>query len=304
MKIRSNTKLIVILNLLWVMLLMLLGSWWMYLIIGLGKTENIHLFLKTDPEKIVRMLLWEGAAFFGLMFLLSGSLFLLYIRDLKKTHAMQAFFASLTHELKTPLASIKLQSEVIHEASEELKNEKLLRLTQRLIEDTGVLESQMDKLLHLSRVERDGELKLEATDVKEKLKRLIKKSSEKDKMPIHFDVENIQDTIALLDGFAFEIVMKNLFENTKIHAADKKINIKLSESDHQQIIITYSDGGIFHGSPKQFGELFFRGDSQKGSGIGLYLSKKLIEKMHGSMELLSSSPFSVRIQLKKGSPHA
>lgn len=304
MKIKSNTKLILILNLLWVTLLMLLGSWWMYLIVSFGKMDAFKNILPGNSEKIVRMLLWEGSAFFALMFLLSGSLFLLYLRDLKKNHAMQAFFASLTHELKTPLASIKLQSEVIHEASEELKNEKLIRLTKRLIEDTGVLESQMDKVLHLSRVERDGSLNLEATDVKEKLKRLIKKASEKEELDIRFETKDLKTTIVLLDGFAFEIVMKNLFENTKIHSEGKSVQITLEEKTSDSLLLTYEDAGNFRGTNKQFGELFFRGDVKKGSGIGLYLSKKLIEKMDGSMELLALSPFTIQIILKKGKPHA
>lgn len=304
MKSKSNARLILTLNLLWVILLMLLGSWWMYLIVSLGKTEALKSILPGNYEKIMRMLLWEGSAFFILMFLLSGSLFLLYLRDLKKTHSMQAFFASLTHELKTPLASIKLQSEVIHEASEDLKNEKLIRLTKRLIEDTGILESQMDKVLHLSRIERDGSLNLEATDVKEKLKRLIKKAIEKEELQIHFEAKSLTDSVVLIDGFAFEIVMKNLFENTKIHAGGKVVHLTLEELNNEMLCLTYRDSGNFHGNSKDFGELFYRGEAKKGSGIGLYLSKKLIAKMNGSMELLKLSPFTVQILLKKGKAHA
>lgn len=304
MKSKSNARLILTLNLLWVILLMLLGSWWMYLIVSFGRTEALKSILPGNYDKIMRMLLWEGSAFFILMFLLSGSLFLLYLRDLKKTHAMQAFFASLTHELKTPLASIKLQSEVIHEATEELKNDKLIRLTKRLIEDTGVLESQMDKVLHLSRIEREGSLNLEATDVKEKLKRLIKKAIEKEELNIRFECKTQIDSIVLIDGFAFEIVMKNLFENTKIHSGGKDVTITLDEISHDYLSLTYQDIGSFHGKTKDFGELFYRGEAKKGSGIGLYLGKKLIAKMNGSMNLLNVSPFTVQILLKKGKMHA
>lgn len=283
---------------------MLIGSWWMYLIVSLGQMSEGNFFQPGSPEKLLHMLLWEGSAFFAIMFLLSGSLLLLYLRDLKKNHAMQAFFASLTHELKTPLASIKLQSEVIHEACHELNNDKLIRLTERLIEDTGVLESQMDKVLHLSRIERAGTLNLEATDLKEKLKRLIKKVSLEKDLEVFFDLNKANGTIVLIDGFAFEIVMKNLFENSKIHTLDKKITITLKDYDQDWLLLTYQDSGNFKGTNQQFGELFYRGEAKKGSGIGLYLSKKLIEKMNGNMDLISMSPFTVQIKLKKGHSHA
>ncbi len=304
MKFKSNTKLILVLNLLWVIVLMLIGSWWMYLIVSLGQINDVNFFLPGSPEKLIHMLLWEGSAFFAIMFLVSGSLLLLYLRDLKKNHAMQAFFASLTHELKTPLASIKLQSEVVHEACQDLKNEKLIRLTERLIEDTGVLESQMDKVLHLSRIERGGVLNLEATDIKEKLKRLIKIAQEKYGMEIQFKTGTNLQTVLLVDGFAFEIVMKNLFENSLIHTAQKHATITLKDYDEDWLIIKYTDTGKFKGRVQQFGELFYRGEAKKGSGIGLYLSVKLIEKMNGSMELSSSHPFTVSIKLQKGNAHA
>lgn len=304
MKIRSSTKLILILNVLWVVLLMLLGSWWMYLVVKFGQMDSFKLALGENHEKVVRMLLWEGAAFFALMFLLSGSLLLLYLRDLKKTHSLQVFFASLTHELKTPLASIKLQSEVVHEASEDLKNEKLVRLTKRLIEDTGVLESQMDKVLHLSRIERDGELHLENCNLSEKLKRLVKSANEKEALDITLYIPKDFSNNALIDDFAFEIVMKNLFENTKIHSPSPKATITLSKNLDQYIDVTYTDQGSFFGKKEHFAELFYKGDAKKGSGIGLYLSSKLIEKMKGKMTLENPSPFTVSLSLKAGEQNA
>ena len=300
MFIKNKTKLIISLNILWVVLMMLLGSWWIYLIMNFGKHAST-LGLGRDTDRIVNMLLWEGSTFFGLMFLLSGSLFFLYLRDLKKSHAMQVFFASLTHELKTPLASIKLQGEVIHESAEDSGNQKLIKLTERLIEDTGILESQMDKLLQLSRLERGGGLNLTSVNLTQKLKQMIKR--EKHHLDIQFSFNEDDDYLVHADEHALEIILKNLFENTKIHAKNKNVVIQL-ENKLDQITLTYSDSGHFQGDIHRLGELFYKINSKKGSGIGLYLIYKLLSKMHGSIEITSTQPFTLVIILKKDLEHA
>lgn len=300
MFIKNKTKLIISLNILWVVLMMLLGSWWIYLIMSFGKHAST-LGLGRDTDRIVNMLLWEGSTFFGLMFLLSGSLFFLYLRDLKKSHAMQVFFASLTHELKTPLASIKLQGEVIHESAEDSGNQKLIKLTERLIEDTGILESQMDKLLQLSRLERGGGLNLTSVNLTQKLKQIIKR--EKNKLDIHFSFNEDDEYLVLADEHALEIIFKNLLENTKIHAQNKNVFIQL-ENKLDHISLSYSDSGHFQGDIHRLGELFYKINSKKGSGIGLYLIYKLLSKMHGSITITSTQPFSLVITLKKDLEHA
>lgn len=299
MFIKNKTKLIISLNIVWVVLMMLLGSWWIYLIMSFGKHAST-LGLGRDTDRVVNMLLWEGSTFFGLMFLLSASLFILYLRDLKKSQAMQVFFASLTHELKTPLASIKLQGEVIHESAEDSGNQKLIKLTERLIEDTGVLESQMDKLLQLSRLERGGGFNLMSINLVHKIKQLIKR--EKNFLTINFNSES-DELIVQADEHALEIIFKNLFENTKIHAPQKQVDISIvSKTD--TITIRYSDQGHFKGDTNRLGELFYKINSKKGSGIGLYLIHKLIQKMNGDIAITSTSPFTLELSLKKDSTHA
>lgn len=299
MLIKNKTKLIISLNILWVVLMMLLGSWWIYLIMSFGKHAST-LGLGGDTDRIVNMLLWEGSTFFGLMFLLSGSLFFLYLRDLKKSQAMQVFFASLTHELKTPLASIKLQGEVIHESAEDSGNQKLIKLTERLIQDTGILESQMDKLLQLSRLERGGSLNLVNIDLVQKIKHIIKR--EKNHMNIQFSFKE-ESHMVLADEHALEIIFKNLLENTKIHAANTNVTLLLENKD-DVVVIKYSDAGHFQGDIHRLGELFYKINSKKGSGIGLYLIYKLMSKMHGKVQITSTEPFSLELSLKKDLTHA
>src|SRR5690606_30663788 len=94
-----------------------------------------------SQENFLNMMKWEGTFFFIFLVLLGSSLIVLYFRDMKKSKAMQAFFSSLSHELKTPLASMRLQAEVIKDLIEDESHshDQLSSLTQRLIQDTHKL---------------------------------------------------------------------------------------------------------------------------------------------------------------------
>lgn len=246
---------------------------------------------------LVRMLKWEGTTLILLITFLSISLFILYYKDQRKTKALQAFFAGLTHELKTPLASIRLQAEVINDTIEEkYKEDQLLdTLTDRLIEDTGNLETQMDKILQLSRIERGGNLNPAPVDLMSVLRTTINKRARN--LSVEID-QRIEDPIILADLFALELILKNLFENTKAHTEEKKANIKIDQKE-DAIILVYNDGGIFQGEIEKLGNLFYKFNSAKGSGIGLYLIKKLMEKMSGNLVVENKSNLVFTLYFKK-----
>lgn len=252
----------------------MIGAWWVYVMI------NFESFLgHSDRLRITKMLAWEGGSFLVLLMLLSISLLTLYLKDQGKTKSLQAFFASLTHELKTPLASIRLQGEVINEILESKNDPTLNKLIGRLIDDTAKLETQMDKILQLSRIERGGDLNLTSLSLVPFTKNLAKTW-----VPDH-DVEiTTFDPIASIevDEFALQLIMKNLLENTRIHTNSKKINIAITE-DQDKIHFSYVDHGEFKGELDKLGTLFYKHNSTKGSGIGLYLSQKLLEKMDGDL---------------------
>jgi signal transduction histidine kinase len=132
---KKTGNIFLILSFLYSACILALGSWWLYLIVKYG--EKVASITGDDGgNKVLKMVKWEGGTFFTLLILLSMSLLFLYFKDQKKTKGLQAFFASMTHELKTPLASIKLQAEVISEDLEEKGEQKTLTLVNRLLQDT------------------------------------------------------------------------------------------------------------------------------------------------------------------------
>ena len=128
----KSHKLLIYLSVIWLGVIMVLGLWWLFLLLEISGELD---------RNLIRMVVWEGMAFLLLLFFISATLCYFYLQNLKKGRSLASFFAALTHELKTPLASIRLQAEVIGEGlAEEADSQQTLHLhtlATRLIEDAG-----------------------------------------------------------------------------------------------------------------------------------------------------------------------
>jgi signal transduction histidine kinase len=269
------------LTLLWVVLLFGIGSWWLFLVFQLhSKLSSLNLPQLGSESRFLNMMRWEGSFFFIFLLLLGGSLFVMYFRDMRKSKAMQAFFSSLSHELKTPLASMRLQAEVIKDLIEDEthSHDQLSSLTKRLIEDTDNLESELEKSLQLSRIEQDGVLTLTPVSLEKYFRRHERRLHG---IPLELNFSQGASEV-MADELALNMIIRNLIENTLRHnPSTKKISVT-SELQGQQVLVTYDDHGKkFSGPVDRLGELFYKHNSSKGSGIGLYLIKSLMKKMRG-----------------------
>ncbi len=277
------------LTFLWVVMLLGLGSWWLYLVFKLHSTLiTLNIPELGSQKRFLNMMKWEGSFFFIFLVLLGGSLFIMYIRDMRKSKAMQAFFASLSHELKTPLASMRLQAEVIKDLIEDEahSHDQLADLTGRLIEDTHKLESELEKSLQLSRIEQDAEMTLAPIA----LERYLRRQEQKFLRPVALELSIADDASEVLaDELSLNMIFRNLFENTRRHnEASRTVRIDVKRTG-SAVEVLYDDyGKKFGGDAGHLGELFYKFNSTKGSGIGLYLIKNLMRKMDGSFEILNN----------------
>ena len=292
---KSSSRLLFTLSMLYAGIILALGSWWLYLIVKYGE-KIAGITGDGSGDRILTMVKWEGGTFLTLLILLSASLLYLYIRDQKKTRGLQAFYASMTHELKTPLASIKLQSEVLAEEAEKLNNEKVSTIVGRLLNDTAKMETQMDKILQLSRLEGGGHFNLYSVNILE----LIANTRNKVGHNIGIDIKANEDcpVTVMGDELALQLIFKNLLENTNFHSGESKALITLKD-DGQYLTITYEDGGQFKGDPQKLGQLFYKHNSKKGTGIGLYLIRKLAQAMKGQCSIDPSPSMKVSLSLLK-----
>lgn len=300
---KNTSRLLLILSFIWAFTILALGGWWLYLLMSLGeRLEKLgHVFgdefqkhFRDGPD-LLNLVLWEGSTFLIVLALLSVSMLVLYLKDQQKTKSLQDFFASLTHELKTPLASIRLQAEVI-EAESPPENPRLRELVTRMVEDVGQLEMQMDKILQLSRLERGGSFNLAPVELLDYWHDLLRRHPQSYEITIENETE---DSTVLADEFALQLIFKNLIENTQHHAPHtQRLTLRL-KSDGPWIVLTYSDEGVFNGDPDALGTMFYKHASTQGTGIGLYLIKKSLEAMGGKFAIKLGPPIGFQLSFLK-----
>ncbi len=282
MELNKTRNWIFALSALLIGLIFSLGAWWLYLVVNLSNTlSSLNVEHRMNHFKFLNIAKYEGITFFILLTIVSLLLIYIYLQDIKKTKAIHAFFASLTHELRTPLASVRLQAEVIDEMSE--GNQSLKKLTQRLIEDTTKLESELDKSLQLARIERDGQFSLSPIDLYEFISSFIQKNQLQNRVEIN---KNKSLCVIMAEEQALNVIFRNLFENTLRHnKSSAPISISINKSGSNIEVIYDDHGAKFSGDKNKLGQLFYKHESAKGTGIGLYLIKKLIKKMNGEFSL-------------------
>lgn len=283
-----------------VIFILTLGSWWLYLFFKLANKLQEYQ-LSPAHGNLISMLQWEGLTFFVMLLGLACALFYIFFQDHKKTKSLQAFFSSLTHELKTPLASIRLQGQVLNDLVESSKIEdsekkQLQKYSHRLQDDTLRLENELDKHLQLSRIERNGPLNLTSIELLAFIQNETKKYTE-----LSFNIHNnSSDSTINIDEFALNMIIRNLIENTIKHTDSKIVDIQIKkEKDYIEMI--YNDNGQpFRGDVHQLGKLFYKFKSPKGSGLGLYLIRRLTQQMGGNFKIKNEGPLVFSLFFKRG----
>ena len=82
------------------------------------------------------------------------------------------------------------------------------------------------------------------------------------------------------------MILKNLIENTQRHQPDSRsITITLKRNDNLLEIIYDDFGKPFYGNQQRLKKLFYKYNSSKGSGVGLYIIDELTKKMNGTFDI-------------------
>jgi signal transduction histidine kinase len=197
-----------------------------------------------------------------------------------------------------------MQSEFISELIDENKEfdpsqrKQISKLTKRLIDDTKNLEIQFDKAMQLSRIERGGVL----TQTSIELKTLIAKEIAKHR-DLKFNLQIPIECFVLADEYALQTIFRNLIDNSKKHRTNNHQVISINTiTEANKIKIIFNDHGeAFGGEIKMLGQLFYKFNSSQGTGIGLYIIKKLTSAMNGELLIRATPHLVFEISLPIGS---
>ncbi|MBN8550050.1 MAG: HAMP domain-containing histidine kinase [Deltaproteobacteria bacterium] len=273
----------------WVVFTVSLAGWWY--IFGVQQTSRI-MALEHQPSpqmaRHFRMLAWEGGTFF--VCLLAGGVALAYfmIQEVRQKRRLQIFFSTFTHELKTPLASLRLQAESL---KEDLSESPQSKLVDRLVSDTQRLSIQLENSLFLAN-ESSARLLLEKINLRTVIDALAHYWP-----TLTITVEN--DCIVEADARALECILTNILQNAVVHGKAKTVTFSATASGKDLVRVRIRDDGSgFHQDNRQLGKLFGRVYSGSGNGIGLYLVRRLMQRMGGDVEFIPNKHFELALIFK------
>lgn len=237
----------------------------------------------------------EGGIFL-LMIIIGG---VLVYRSLKKqmmvTAQQQNFVMAVTHELKTPIAVARLNLETIRKRKlEEAQQDKLIQNT---INETGRLNDLINNILLASQIE-GGRYLINEEDIE--LSELTRQTVKE--FTLRFPDRKIEDSIK--DGIIIPgdklllgIAINNLLENAiKYSPKESTVYVDLDdEGERYSLEITDEGYGIPDEEKRKVFDKFYRvGDENtrktKGTGLGLYLTRKILDDHNADITLADNTP--------------
>lgn len=197
------------------------------------------------------------------------------------------FVANVSHELKTPLSSIRGAAEIVYDGavSQKKAKEKYLNM---IIEESNRLETMVNNILSISELKSDI-LHLTRIDFSQFLYNILQDYKSVNKIEQDF-VYQLDDNLEIkIDADKIKRVVINLLDNAvKYSPAEGKIKIILTESDSSVKLAVQDQGpGVPEAERKNIWERFYKVNkkgfqSQKrGSGLGLAIVKDIVELYGG-----------------------
>ncbi len=244
------------------------------------------LALHDEADRRVNRYLWEGG-FFMLVLISGMAILTTAIRhDGELRRRQQNFLAAISHEFKSPLASIRLSAETLALRS---KEELGQRLSARILEDNERLLRMVNNLLDTARLE-EGRQQLQArpTPLEPAVATGVGEVAERARQHgIVIGFEVAPELSVTVDPDALATVLRNLLDNAiKACVAGDGHSIRIAaHQEADNIVLEVADDGL--GFPPEFAGLMFEkfyriGDELRratpGTGLGLYIVKRLVER--------------------------
>ncbi len=236
--------------------------------------------------------LGEGITFF--LLIVAGAVFVFRVikRQLYQSQQQQHFMMAITHELKTPIAVTKLNLETLQKRS--LNPEQQQKLINITIQEADRLNALCNNMLLTSQIEAGGyKIIKEKVDLME-----VVKTCAHDFI-VRYPHRRIEtggnnETFIPGDKMLLQLAVNNLLDNAikYSHKEDIVLLKVLSEKDLVKLQVIDEGPGISPAEKRKIFDKYYRGESRqtKGTGLGLYLTKKIVEQHNGSINVKDHLP--------------
>ncbi len=251
--------------------------------------------IKSLKKRKTAQYLGEGVTFF--LLIVAGAVFVFRAvrRELRISQEQQNFMIAITHELKTPISVARLNLETMQKRK--LDETQQQRLIQTTLEETNRLNALCNNMLLSSQIEAGGyRITNEETNFSELVGKCVQD------FITRYPQQKIEAAIApdiFINGdrMLLQMLANNLIDNAiKYGAKDLPVTVLLSE-ENEKIIFQVKDRGkgiAAEEKEKIFNKFYRVGNSAtkaaKGTGLGLYLTKKISKQHNANISVTDNNP--------------
>jgi K+-sensing histidine kinase KdpD len=276
------------------------SAWWLYLIFKLYKGTYLDQDILSHKSW---MLIGEGGVFMIILFGGVYSIRKAIKREKKVNNLQENFLQSVSHELKTPISSVALFLETLKKR--ELSDEKRNEIYDHSLMEIERLNNLISDILTARNIESDNyfinKVSLNLKEHIENRTNVLKETILKN----HLVVTDLQEMILDLDREAMDGILYNLFENAAKYAPDDStVTIKLFAAGTKNILQVIDEGdGIKAENRNDVFNKFHRVENEttrksKGTGLGLYITKFLVEQQGGNITLKHNKPTGLIVEIQ------
>lgn len=311
-KIKFNSKLILLVLFGYIILQFL---WWEVLLVRqsnqlINEQQKLVAISTSDVNIMQRDLaeLQEKKVQKTIMIVGEGTIFLLLLlygislirkankREQELMDQKNNFLLSITHELKTPLATNKLQLQTLKK--HQLPIEKQKELIDVAINENERLNTLIDNVLLATRMQQnDYLLSMEKVDASEFVSSIVNTNYKREIDSKILTLDMDEHVSLNIDKIAFPSIITNLIDNA-IKYSLEEISVTLKLKQHEQsVLIEVADKGVGisdHEKLNVFNQFYRSGNEEirrtKGTGLGLFIVKYLVEKHQGIIKVKDNKP--------------
>ncbi len=259
--------------------------------------------LQNDHRRSQAMVIGEGLVFIGILGI--GLYFInrAYYQEISIANQQQNFLLSITHELKSPIAGMRLVYETL--LKRDLSKPQQDSLIQNALQENERLEKLVNKLLLTAKIESGFKVEKEEFDLHLFLQKTIDLYRHLNP-DIKIELSCHGNAVICSDRSIMRLITTNLIENAIKFTPDQgHINVEVHISDTDVLLTVKDEGpGISDTEKRKVFDKFYRTGNEdvrstQGTGLGLYIVKQSVKILKGIIELKNNFPqgaiFTVKI---------
>ncbi|HWY10477.1 MAG TPA: HAMP domain-containing sensor histidine kinase, partial [Bacteroidia bacterium] len=252
--------------------------------------------LHVKKQNKIYMIVGEGTVFLLLLLYAFYRIRKASNKEIELVNQQKNFLLSVTHELKTPIAATKLQLQTLLK-HKQLDAEQQRQLLNSAVNETNRLNRLIEDVLLANSADKELMVTKESVNLSDLTEQTLSNyfSDKKQNGVLKTEVE--EGIINVADKLLFPSVIINLIENALKYSPEKSpVTVSLKNRDGK-ITFTVCDYGV--GIPskekEKIFEKFYRVGNEetrkaKGTGLGLYIVKKIVEAHNGKIEVTDNKP--------------